>query len=161
MQHARAQDVMVGTPVALSCSLLMHEAATARDYRRLALRLLTHHRGMSRLMEVLADECQQRCETLQRHDALARLASFDPNPAARQGLEDTALAAYQSADVPRPSLRPEVEAHDASFSFPPPFPFPLSPLPLPFLPLPLPVALSGKVDMTHQFWLPPCWWGPV
>ncbi|NDW05569.1 DUF2778 domain-containing protein [Jiella sp. 40Bstr34] len=44
------------------------------------------------------------------HDALARLASFDPNPAARQGLEDTALAAYQSADVPRPSLRPEVEA---------------------------------------------------
>ncbi|RXE48573.1 hypothetical protein B4O83_11575 [Chromohalobacter israelensis] len=73
MQRARAQDVMVGTPVALSCSLLMHEASTARDYRCLALRLLTHHRGMSRLMEVLADECQQRCETLQQHDALARL----------------------------------------------------------------------------------------
>ena len=42
--------------------------------------------------------------------ALARLASFDPRPAARAGLEDTPLAAYQSGDVPRPSLRPEVEA---------------------------------------------------
>ncbi|WAP70046.1 tlde1 domain-containing protein [Jiella pelagia] len=42
--------------------------------------------------------------------ALARFASFDPQPAARTGLEDTALAAYQAADLPRPSLRPEVEA---------------------------------------------------
>ncbi|MCE7028545.1 tlde1 domain-containing protein [Jiella avicenniae] len=44
------------------------------------------------------------------HEALARLASFDPRPAARAGLEDAPIAAYQSADVPRPSLRPEVEA---------------------------------------------------
>lgn len=46
--------------------------------------------------------------------ALALLAAFDPKPAPRPVLEGTAVAAYQSADVPRPSLRPEIDAEIAT-----------------------------------------------
>nr|WP_245396760.1 tlde1 domain-containing protein [Jiella sonneratiae] len=42
--------------------------------------------------------------------ALAELASFEPRPASKADLAATGVAAYQSPDVPRPSLRPAVEA---------------------------------------------------
>ncbi|MBP0615909.1 DUF2778 domain-containing protein [Jiella sp. KSK16Y-1] len=48
-------------------------------------------------------------------NALARLASFDPQPSSRAALAGTGVAAYQaSPDVPRPSLRPEIEAEIAT-----------------------------------------------